>query len=353
VRILFGVQTTGNGHISRSRELVRELKELGHDVRVLLSGRDPSELRELEVFEPWTAYRGLSFTFAAGKVRFLNTTWHAPRDLMRVWRDVAAFDARGYDLVITDFEPVTARVAKRHGIPSMGFGHQYAFVFDVPMVRSDPMSKYILMRMGFAEIPLGLHWHHFNFPILPPVVPGYLKAGETVANKVLVYLPFESIGDIVAKLSPLTSYDFFIYGTGISPGDRGNLHQRAYSRDGFLQDLSTCDAVVCNAGFELPGEALHLGKRLLVKPLHGQLEQGANAQALVELNMGQMMQELDTAVIAAWLETSPRLAPMNYPGTARGIARWIDAGKWDTLDVLSRELWKDVPIGSRESGVGS
>ena len=40
MKILFGVQTTGNGHISRSRELIRELKEIGHDVWVILSCRD-------------------------------------------------------------------------------------------------------------------------------------------------------------------------------------------------------------------------------------------------------------------------------------------------------------------------
>ena len=37
MKILFGVQGTGNGHISRSRELVRKLKSDGHDVDVIIS----------------------------------------------------------------------------------------------------------------------------------------------------------------------------------------------------------------------------------------------------------------------------------------------------------------------------
>ena len=43
MKILFGVQGTGNGHISRSRELVRKLKADGHDVDVIISGRNRSD----------------------------------------------------------------------------------------------------------------------------------------------------------------------------------------------------------------------------------------------------------------------------------------------------------------------
>src|SRR6185436_15133083 len=127
------------------------------------------------------------------------------------WRDVWSVDATGVDLVITDFEPVTARVARRRGIPSIGIGHQYAFVYDVPTVRSDPVSRYILRNLAAADIPLGLHWHHFGFPILPPIVPAYLEVRHAIPNKILVYLPFEDNADIVAQLRGITTHDFFIY----------------------------------------------------------------------------------------------------------------------------------------------
>jgi hypothetical protein len=61
MNILYGVQATGNGHISRSREVIRNLKMLGHKVRVILSGRDPALLWDMEVFEPYDAFRGLTF----------------------------------------------------------------------------------------------------------------------------------------------------------------------------------------------------------------------------------------------------------------------------------------------------
>jgi uncharacterized protein (TIGR00661 family) len=344
VRILFGVQATGNGHISRSREIVRELKALGHDVKTVLSGRDPGQLREVEVFQPWVALRGLTFASSSGKVRLLKTARMAPFDTLQMWRDVASFDARGFDLVVCDFEPVTARVARRRGIPSIGVGHQYAFVFDVPTVPGDPASRYILTHMAPTDTPLGLHWHHFGFPILPPIVPDYLESRATHANKILVYLPFEDNADIVATLRKHTGYNFFIYGTREPAGDRGHLHHRAYSRDGFLNDLSDCEGVICNAGFELPSEALHLGKRLLVKPLHGQLEQRSNALGIASLRLGQVMNDLDEQVVSEWLVSGPHIKPMNYPRTAAEMAKWIDAGRWDTPDELARRLWKEVPV---------
>ena len=344
MKILFGVQATGNGHISRSREIVRELKALGHDVRTVLSGRDPRELREIEIFEPYQSFRGLTFSFAGGKVKVLHTAKTAPFDVIRVWRDVASFDARGIDLVVCDFEPVTSRIARKRGIPSIGVGHQYAFVFDVPIIKSDPVSRYILRHMGAADVPLGLHFHHFGHPILPPIVPDYLKIRPAIANKILVYLPFEDNADIVANLRAHTSFQFFIYGTREPAGDSGHLHHRAYSRDGFLNDLTDCDGVICNAGFELPGEALHLGKRLLVKPLHGQLEQGSNALALDQLKLARVIENLSESKIGTWLDTAPHLQPMNYPRTAAEMARWIDAGKWNTSHDLARRLWQNVPI---------
>ena len=50
---------------------------------------------------------------------------------------------------------------------------------------------------------------------------------------------------------------------------------------------------ITNAGFELASESLHLGKRLLVKPLAGQMEQAVNAMAIDILKLGMTMRILD------------------------------------------------------------
>lgn len=38
MRILFGIQLTGNGHINRSKRLISELRKRGHEVDVVVSG---------------------------------------------------------------------------------------------------------------------------------------------------------------------------------------------------------------------------------------------------------------------------------------------------------------------------
>jgi UDP:flavonoid glycosyltransferase YjiC (YdhE family) len=42
MRILYGVQTTGHGHLVRSTPIIRQLRERGHRVDVLPSGPRPA-----------------------------------------------------------------------------------------------------------------------------------------------------------------------------------------------------------------------------------------------------------------------------------------------------------------------
>jgi len=97
--------------------------------------------------------------------------------------------------------------------------------------------------------------------------------------------------------------------------------------------------VVCNAGFELPGEALHLGKKLLLRPLDGQIEQESNALAMVELGYGMAMHSLDGDMLADWL-LKPGREPLHYAKTVDYIAEWIGSGEWDLLSKYTEAAWK-------------
>lgn len=126
------------------------------------------------------------------------------------------------------------------------------------------------------------------------MIPHHLQnADEIVANKILVYLPFEETAKVETVLREFDSHDFYIYGKVGGHADRGHLHLRPFSRSGFLKDLAECNGVISNAGFELPSEALHLGKRILVKPLAGQMEQVSNSLALTIMNLAMAMPTMD------------------------------------------------------------
>ncbi len=344
MKILFGVQGTGNGHISRSRELVTRLRELGHEVEVIISGRKEEELKEIEVFSPFRVLKGLTLVTYRGKMNYIETMFQL--DFGRLMSDVFMLDVNGVDLIVTDFEPVTAMVARMKNIPAVGFGHQYAFRYQVPIARGNLFERYTLLNFAPAQYNAGLHWHHFNQPVFPPVIPQSLyDAGDVKVkeNKVLVYLPFEEVEDVSGFLNPFDNHEFFIYGKVKEDRDDGHLRYRGYSREGFLRDLQECSGVVCNAGFELPGEALHLGKKLLVRPLDGQIEQESNALAIEELALGMAMHSLDGDVLRDWLD-KPDKSPMGYSKTVNYIAEWITKGQWEDLPDYVEAAWADCLI---------
>jgi uncharacterized protein (TIGR00661 family) len=337
MKILYGIQTTGNGHISRSREVIQQLREQGHQVQTILSGNDPYRLADVGVFKPAVLFRGLTFSTYRGKIRYLKTA--ANLNFLQFFSDIRSFDASAYDLVINDFEPVSARIARRFGLPSIGIGHQYAFAHKIPTAGDTVLSRWIINHFAPTDHPLGLHWHHFGHPILPPIVPSHLETGRSeVDKKILVYLPFEHLPDIWHFLDPLADWHFYIYGPVEQEEDRGHLHLRTFSRSGFLNDLVECTGVVCNAGFELASEALHIGKRLLVKPLSGQMEQVSNALAIERLGLGTVMPYLDSRILTDWLDSAPPAA-LGYPNVARLIAEWIGRGIWQDVMGLARDAW--------------
>ena len=342
MNILYGVQATGNGHISRSREVIRNLKSLGHNVQVILSGRDPAQLWDMEIFQPYKALRGLTFHTSQGKVQYLKTARHL--NLIRFFRDIIDFSATDVDLVVTDFEPVTARIARWNKIPSIGVGHQYAFNFDIPIAGANPLSRFIIKNYAPVDFPLGLHWHHFDQPILPPIIPQFSSnQNSTIPSKVLVYLAFESLDDILVACQSLENSEFFIYHHLEQPEDRGHIHLRPFSRHGFLDDLTSCETVICNAGFELVSEALHLGKKIIIKPLVGQMEQLSNALAISKLELGNVITKLSAHEFLGQLQNA-QPNEVHYPNVAKMVAEWIDQSNWHDTSDLCRLAWDQTAV---------
>ena len=58
---------------------------------------------------------------------------------------------------------------------------------------------------------------------------------------------------------------------------------------GFLEDLTSCKAVMATAGFTLMTESFYLRKPYLALPMHGQFEQELNAFWMAKLNYGTLI----------------------------------------------------------------
>ncbi|WP_455200265.1 MJ1255/VC2487 family glycosyltransferase [Kaarinaea lacus] len=337
MRILFGVQGTGNGHITRARALSTELKKANIDVDFIFSGRPRDEYFNMEPFGSYKTYRGLTFATHNGQIQFAKTAF--TNNLLNLRKEIRSLDVRGYDLVISDFEPVTAWAARLQNKYSLGIGHQYAFSYDIPIEGSNWIARSIMKHFAPASISLGVHWYHFDNPILPPIIEPPLKNPVVEARKILVYLPFENIKHICAWLEAEKNYEFYVYHHMSEPEDRGHMHLRPLSREKFQADLASCEGVITNSGFELASETIQYGKKILTKPLHGQMEQISNAAALKILRRADVISTLNPAVLNAWLQKQS-LNPVHYPNVAREIVQWIADGQQESLNSLSQRLWK-------------
>ena len=347
MKILYGVQGTGNGHISRARKMAAHLRARGADVTYLISGRERERLFDMEAFGDFEHRTGLTMVQENGAV-LLGPTLLRSHPLQFI-RDVRALDVAPYDLVISDFEPVTAWAAKLSNKTCMGIGHQYAFSNTIPR-RGDNIASGIVMKyFAPVDIPIGLHWHHFDTDILPPIIDTQLRQTRERDPHILVYLPFEDQNSVSKLLQRFDDLRFVQYSPDLSDSENSNVSLRRTNLHGFRDDLCRAEAVICNAGFELVSECLHIGIPALVKPVKGQMEQLSNAHALQQLGWGSATDAIDFDTLKKWLYGERRIVPVQYPDVAAELADWVLAGDWGDKYVLCDTLWNCT----RSSGIAN
>jgi uncharacterized protein (TIGR00661 family) len=351
MKILYGVQGTGNGHITRARALIKAMREAGLDVDILISGRQRAQLFGVDDFGAFEWRSGFSFVMDHGRIRPFKTLQQL--DLKTFYNDVKQLDVSAYDLVLSDFEPVTAWAAHRQQKRAIGIGHQYAFRYRMPTKGINIPSRLVLRYFAPADIPVGIHWHHFGAPVLPPMIEPVHNASTIIANKVLVYLPFDELTEVINWLQPFAQHQFYVYCAIDTPRSHQHIHLRPFSRHGFKADLADCSTVITGAGFELPSEALVLGKRLAVRPLQAQFEQESNAYALSLMNRAIVLNTLSTAALTELFDQA-RPEPVIYPDVAFAFVDWLRDSSAENLQHLAREMWDKthgLPKIAAENGV--
>ncbi len=341
MKILYGVQGTGNGHITRARQMAKALNEAGMSVDYVFSGRAESEYFDLDCFKHKRFFRGLTFQLDNGSVRYFKTATH--NSLYRFYQEIQSLDVSQYDVVLTDFEPITAWASRQVDVPVVGIGHQYVFQYDVPQEKPSFISQKVYDYFAPVTQSLAMHWHHFDAPILPPMVSSHVSCESHEKGLVVVYLPLENQQAVELMLSPFDDHHFIVYTPEAMASHCPHIEFKPLSREGFKKDLMACDAVIANAGFELSSEALMLGKRLLIRPLHGQSEQQSNAMALSELGYGHTMTQLDTEKVAVFLADSSRVQ-INYPNVATYVVEWIQRGMKPLERSWFSDCWQKVEI---------
>lgn len=318
-RILYAVQKTGNGHLARAEELLPILQKLG-DVDVLASGSQSEiklkfpikyNLSGISLF--YTKKGGLSFR----KIIFKN-------NYFTFLKNVFSIPFHDYDLIINDFEPVSAWSCKLFGGNIVALSHQASLWFpETPKPKKiNPFLRFVIDYYAPVKKFYGFHFQSYQPDIFTPVIRKKIRnLKPVVSEKYVVYLPSfsdENLYEILKNFS--TEWRCFSKNTS-EEYQKENCYFSPINEDSFLHHLESCKGVLCNAGFELPAEALFLKKKLLVIPIHLQLEQYYNAQALQELGIATTFQ-LSEDCISNWLNDSKNFV-VDYPDRSEEILKKV------------------------------
>ena len=117
MKIFYAVQATGNGHISRAMEILPYLQKYG-EVDIFLSGSNSSLPVNANV-----KYRSTGMSLFYGNNGGLSYTKIASSvSPLRICREANHLPVEKYDLVINDFESITAVACALKKVKSVGFG---------------------------------------------------------------------------------------------------------------------------------------------------------------------------------------------------------------------------------------
>lgn len=350
MNVLYGVNATGDGHTSRARALAPLLAAKDNiELSYLFSGRAAQNYKDMDCFPNFDMRNGFTLQQKNGRIDYIATakeTLFGEFSLKNMFNDIVSLKDESYDLVVTDFEPITSVAARLYDIPHIGIAHQYAFRNSLPH-GLNPRSLQMLIR-AYSPVnnSFGLHWDSFGQDILPPIFKPP-QDGEVEKGMILVYLGHEELDHVVSLLKPLThGYEFHIYHQDIQEHDdktHKGLILKPKSAITFKEDMARCEGLITNAGFVAPSEMIHLGRKILVKPIDGQTEQVSNARALDVLGYGRSMDRLNGSIVAEWL-TENKAAHVRFPNVAEAIADWIAKGDWDNKKALKSQLWNQTEI---------
>ncbi|OGT70415.1 MAG: hypothetical protein A3H44_07805 [Gammaproteobacteria bacterium RIFCSPLOWO2_02_FULL_57_10] len=340
MRILYGVSGEGSGHSSRAKEMATHLAAQGHELHIVSYDRGYRVLHELF---PATQITGLHIVSRDNKVSIIRTVlhnlWLLPAGIRSFRRVRALFNEFQPDCVITDFEPMTARIAGQRHIPLISLDNQHRMRYmhyDAPdHLRKDQRITENIIRMMVPKPDVALATTFFQGPVkndrtflFPPILRSEVGSLQpTDGGFHLVYVT-SGYDTLIETLRQFPGEQFVIYGY-----DRDlvedNLQFRAFSTMGFLQDLAAARSVIATAGFTLMSEAMYLQKPYLAFPMQGQFEQQLNGLCLAQLGYGMNATRADTRTLSEFLSRVPGFAEKlrdysagysNDPAAARNTA---------------------------------
>ncbi len=317
MKILYAIQGTGNGHIARAEEIVPMLSTYGK-LDLLVSGAQADIKLSMPVKYK---SKGLSFFFGKkGGIDFLET--FKKNSSKRVMREIKEFPVEKYDLVINDFEAITAWACHKRGVPCFALSHQYSLLSPkVPKPKHfDPIGTWFLNNYAPVKDGVGFHFDSYDQNIFTPVIRERIRKTDAIdKGHYTVYLPAYDDKKLVKLFLKFPGIHWQIFSKHITkPYHIGKISVYPVNNEAFTISMASSHGVLCGAGFETPAEALYLRKKLMVVPMKNQHEQHFNAASLKYLGVPTIkkVSKKNLSKIEAWLDTN-KIVEVDYKETAR------------------------------------
>lgn len=337
MKILFGVQTEGNGHITQAIATKQYLQEKGYDVCKVFAASKTKGLSKYftDEFDVVT-YEGFDFVFDKyGRVivwkTMLKNTLELPRLIGSFIKICKIIQKEKPDAIFNYYEPLIGLTAILFPkIKYVSIGHQYAMKSKYyPKTDGFPVQKLFLSILNkitsIRSKIVALSYYEFvdnEMLISPPILrsESYIQSNET-QDFVLVYLMNEDMLPQLfseAKKYPAINIECF---TKLTKTHEQLPNVKLYSLDGklFQEKMKVCKAVICSGGFETSAEAIYQMKPLLMIPMPNHYEQYANC---------------NDAYLQSLALYSEKINLGKIPTFQNGNKKWFDTYKTQLNKVL-------------------
>jgi uncharacterized protein (TIGR00661 family) len=344
MKILYSIQGTGNGHISRARDIIPILQKKC-ETDILVSGYQADMDLPFEV-----KYKlfGLSFIFGKkGGVDLRKT--YAKSNTRRLIAEIKNLPVQDYDFVVNDFEPVSAWACLRKKVPVVSLSHQVSLLdknVPKPSVK-DAFGKFVLKNYAPAPLQIGLHFCRYSKDIYTPVIRHEIRnLVPTDEKHYTVYLPAYDDELLMSLLMEIPEVNWQVFSKFCDKVKMQNhITVQPITNQAFIQSLASSSGVLCGAGFETPAEALYLGKKLMVIPMQNQYEQQYNAAALQSMGVPTMrkLKLSNISKIKDWVLSDYKIE-ISYPDITEKIINrifemYVDGSmekiKWSRLSGIN------------------
>ena len=318
MKILYAFQGTGNGHASRALEIIPHLQRRG-EVDILVSG---SQYEIQLPFEIKYKLHGLGFVFGKkGGIDLISSL--KSLSFKKVYQEIKGLPVKEYDLVINDFEPISAWACLFRNVPIISLSNQNALLNEKNSAyRKFRLERLIIKYYAPAKNKFGFHFKtHSSSTFLPIIRKEIRYRNITYKGHYTVYLPSYSDEKIIKILSKIKDTKWQVFSKNSKEHQFfHNITILPINDDTFIRSIASSKGVICGAGFATPTEALYLRKKLLVIPMKNQYEQQCNALTLKEMGVTvvKKLSKKQLPKIEKWINSN-KIVEVHYPDVTEDI----------------------------------